>query len=311
MKSTIFRLGMFPIALLLVPSVMAEPTMTASTTTTTTSKEPSCTASLITTLCDYPEPFPGTAVASSGKQHCWGYCNVNPPCDFVIFAAGNPHTGTGTCWVYPGETFDQAKGTADGCSNPYLSVYSKPECEYNTPPSATVPGGGCAATASPSAVASACGYPPPDDDCFYSCRASTGAVHCLSLCAESDACAYAVFNPQGRNSPYTSGNCWIFADGEYDAAKAGTCGGEGPEQFVYKNVCPKPKLPSAVSSSSSPSATSGTDGGSATESDSLNPSATGQGDKAEAKDGGDRASSAPVAFSLSSLLAAVVLVVWL
>jgi len=300
MKTTPLRLGVSLIALLHIPSVIAEPTVTATTTTTTTtSEEPSCTASLITTLCDYPEPF--IAAASSGKAYCWDYCNENPPCDFVIFAAGNPYTGTGTCWVYPGETFDEAKGTTDGCSNPYLSVYGKPECKDDAP-SATVPGGGCAATASPSAVASVCGYPPPDD-CFDSCKASSGAVNCLSLCAESEACSYAVFNPLGTNSPYAPGNCWIFADGEYDAGKAGTCGSESPKQYVYNNVCPKP----STVSSSSPSATSGSDGGSATKSD--NASATGQGDKVEAKNN-NSAASAPVALSLSSLLA-VGLVIWL
>ena len=55
-----------------------------------------CEASLITTLCDYKDPLPGTSVASSGKKMCWEYCNENPPCSFVIFAAGNPYTGTGS-----------------------------------------------------------------------------------------------------------------------------------------------------------------------------------------------------------------------
>ncbi|KAM7189746.1 hypothetical protein V8F33_009885 [Rhypophila sp. PSN 637] len=307
MKTTTLRLGMSLIALLHITSVLAEPAATVTTTTATTaaSEEPSCTASLITTLCDYPEPF--IAAASSGKAHCWDYCNANPPCDFVIFAAGNPYTGTGTCWVYPGEAFDEARGTTDGCSNPYLSVYAKPECK----PSATVPGGGCAATASPSAVASVCGYLPPDDDCFKDCKASSGAVHCLSLCAESEACNYAVFNPQGPNlSPYGPGNCWIFKDGEYDAGKAGsTCGSEGPEQYVYNNVCPRPAAPTVSSSSSPSAATSGSEGGGSSATESDEPSATGQAGKVEAKDN-NSAGSAPVALSLGSLLA-VGLVIWL
>lgn len=282
------------IALLHVPGLLAEPTATVTTTasTTTTSEEPSCTASLITTLCDYSEPF--RAVASSGKGHCWDYCNENQPCDFVIFAAGNPYTGTGTCWVYPGESFDESKGTTEGCDNPYLSVYDKPVCEG---PSTTTPGA-CSATASPSAVASVCGYPAPED-CFNDCKASLGATHCLSLCAQSDSCNYAVFNPLGEtNSPYESGNCWIYADGEYDAEAAEACGSEGPEQYVYDNVCPKP----STVSTSTPSATTESDADSATgDADSS----SGNADFANG-DAEDDDSAAPASFivSLSSLMAA-------
>lgn len=288
MKATQLRFWGSLIALLHVPGlqVLAEPTGTATTTatTTTTSEEPSCTASLITTLCDYPEPF--RAVASSGKGHCWDYCNENQPCDFVIFLAGNPYTGTGTCWVYPGETYDASKGTTEGCDNPFLSVYSKPVCEG---PSTTTPGA-CAATASPSAVASVCGYPEPET-CFYDCKASTGASHCLSLCAESDECSYAVFNPRGEtNSPYEPGTCWIYPDGKYNPEEAETC--DTPEQYVYRNPCPKPPKPSTTTSSSSHSPTSS----------SADGSATGNADRSEAGDN-DSAASVSVALSLTTLMA--------
>lgn len=284
MKTTPLKFWASSIALLYIPGILAEPTTTATSTAsaTTTSEEPSCTASLITTLCDYSKPF--RAVASSGKGHCWDYCNDNQPCDFVIFLAGNPYTGTGTCWVYPGESFDESKGNTGGCDNPYLSVYDKPVCEG----SSTTTSGACTATASPSAVASVCGYPSPED-CFYTCKASSGAVDCLSQCAQSDSCNYVVFNPLGEtNSPYEPGNCWIYADGKYNAGDADTCGSEGPEQYVYDNVCPKP---SKVLSSSYSSATEMDDD-----------SATGDAVESKAKDDED-AASAHAAPSLTTLLA--------
>lgn len=285
MKMTPVTFWASSIALLYMPGTLAEPTPTATSTAsaTTTSKEPSCTASLITTLCDYSEPF--RAAASSGKGHCWDYCNDHQPCDFVIFAAGNPYTGSGTCWVYPGESFDESKGNTDGCDNPYLSVYDKPVCEG----SSTTTSGACTATASPSAVASVCGYPAPEN-CFNTCKASSGAVDCLSQCAQSDSCNYVVFNPLGEtNSPYEPGNCWIYTDGKYDARDADTCGSEGPEQYVYMNVCPKP---SKVLSSSYSFAT-----------ELDNDSATGDADKSMAKDD-ENAALAPAPLSLTALLAA-------
>ncbi|KFA55937.1 hypothetical protein S40293_08851 [Stachybotrys chartarum IBT 40293] len=226
-------------ALLLVPSVLAESTETSATFSTTTSTAPSCTASLITTLCEYTEPGPEFAVAIESRDSCLDYCNEHPPCDFVIFAAGNPYTGTGTCWVYPGETFDASAGNTD-CGNPYLSVYGKPVCT-GTPTATPV----CAATSTPSAITSVCGYPTPDD-CFTGCIASSGAVDCLKSCVEADSCSYVVFNPRNpSNSPYASGTCWVYPNGTYVAEAATSCS-EGPEQFVYTNPCP------GISSSSSP-----------------------------------------------------------
>lgn len=288
MRYTALQSGASLLALLSAPEVLAKPTATTTSTAsaTTTEEEPSCTASLITTLCDYADPFRAAAISS--VEHCWDYCNNNQPCDFVIFAAGNPYLGTGTCWVYPGETYDESKGTTEGCSNQYLSVYDKPSC-----PSTPTSSGACEATASPSAVAEICGYPPPKE-CFYDCKASSGAPHCLSLCAEADSCNYAVYNPLGEtNSPYEPGNCWIFADGEYNEEDAETCGSEGPEQYVYKNVCPKPK-PSKASSSAQSSAT-----------DADDESATAQADRSEAGDNEDDedAASVPAALSLTTFVA--------
>ncbi|KAH7392301.1 hypothetical protein DE146DRAFT_662180 [Phaeosphaeria sp. MPI-PUGE-AT-0046c] len=215
-----------------------------------------CTASLITTLCEYKAPELGTAVASSGYKHCWEYCNAHQPCDFVIFVKGNPYTGTGTCWLYPGEKFDKSLGK-EGCD--YLSVYDKPVCAANP---ATPTSGGCAATASPSAVATICDYPTPDDNCWSTCAASSGASNCLDLCAKSDQCNYAVFNPRTESlSPYSSGTCWMYPNGTYDASKAGKCAGK-PEQYVYENPCPKAGSKAAASGSVSGSASlpSGTGG---------------------------------------------------
>ncbi|KAJ5674505.1 uncharacterized protein N7477_004439 [Penicillium maclennaniae] len=244
---------------LLVPhalAVLAESTATSATSTTSTAAAPSCTASLITSLCDYPEPGSDFAVASDGKAFCWDYCNANPPCNFVIFLAGNPYTGTGTCWLYPGETFDASKGSSD-CGNPTLSVYSKPVCAGG---SATTTTGACAATATPSAIASVCGYPAPED-CFDDCYASSDASNCLSLCAKADSCSYAVFNPRNPdNSPYASGTCWVYPNGTYNADSATACSG-APEQYVYNNVCPKPSTSSsALSSATASSSATGTAG---------------------------------------------------
>jgi hypothetical protein len=236
-------------------------TPTSEAATTTTSVAPSCTASLITTLCDYKDPGPEFAVAEDSRESCWAYCNKNQPCDFVIFAdSGNPYNDYGTCWLYPGETFDESAGDSSSCGNPYIFVYSKPECAG---PSSTPTSGACAATASPSAIASVCGYPTPPDDCWSTCTASGGATDCLSQCAEADSCNYAVFNPHNPSgSPYADGTCWMYPNGTYDAGAAGTCSGK-PEQFVYTNPCPKPSPPpssSSSSSSASPSATGSTNG---------------------------------------------------
>jgi hypothetical protein len=239
-----------------VPRALAaqtETTATSTISTTSTAAAPSCTASLITKLCSYQEPSPETAVAASSKTTCWDYCNAHAPCDFVIFVAGNPNTGTGTCWLYPGESFDVSKGGSD-CANPWLSVYSQPVCAGG---SATTTSGACAATATPSAIASVCGYPTPGD-CFDSCTASSGASDCLSQCAKADSCSYVVFNPHdGSNSPYASGSCWMYPEGKFDAGSATACDG-APEQFVYNNVCPKPSPSSSSVSSSTTERASGT-----------------------------------------------------
>lgn len=224
-----------------------EPTSAVQWYPTPTPEVSNCTASLITTLCDYKEPGSAFAVASSGKAHCWEYCNSHQPCNFVIFAAGNPYTGTGTCWLYPDEQFDKSAGK-EGCD--YLSVYDKPTCAEPTPTS-----GACTATASPSAIASICDYPTPDDNCWSSCTASGGATDCLSQCAESASCSYVVFNPRNEDlSPFSSGTCWMYPNGTYDATKAGSCSGK-PEQFVYENPCPKP-APSSTPSGSAPASAS-------------------------------------------------------
>lgn len=218
-----------------------EPTSIIQWYPTPTPEVSNCTANLITKLCDYKKPGSAFAVASSGKAHCWEYCNSHQPCNFVIFAAGNPYTGSGSCWVYPDEQFDKSAGQ-EGCD--YLSVYDKPRCAEPTPTS-----GACKATASPSAVASICDYPTPDDDCWSTCTASGGATDCLSQCAQSDSCSYVVFNPRNEAlSPFSSGTCWMFPNGTYDASKAGTCDGK-PEQYVYQNPCPKPASPSTSSGS--------------------------------------------------------------
>ncbi|KAF3057520.1 hypothetical protein CFAM422_012414 [Trichoderma lentiforme] len=236
------------VALLRVVPVLAATTPSP----TSTSSAPTCTASLIASLCNYPEPGPDFAVAEDSRASCWNYCNAHPPCSFVIFAEGNPYTGTGTCWLYPGESYDASAGSSNCAdSKPYLFVYSQPVCKggKGSPTSDS-----CAATATPSAIASVCGYPTPDDDCFSSCSASYGATDCLSQCAKADSCSYVVFNPHNDdNSPYAPGSCWMYPNGTYDASAASTCKG-APEQYVYKNPCPKP----SHSSSSAPAKSTGT-----------------------------------------------------
>ncbi|KAJ5769901.1 uncharacterized protein N7511_001952 [Penicillium nucicola] len=224
---------------LLVPRAIAA-------TPTTTTATPSCTASVITSLCSYPEPTE-FAVAIDSRASCWDYCNAHPPCSFEIFVPGNPTLGDGTCWLYPGQTFDASKGSSN-CSDPYLTVYAEPVCAGS---SATTTSGACAATRTPSAIASVCGYPAPED-CFDDCIASTGPSNCLSECASADACSYAVFNPADTSSPYGAGNCWVFPNGTYNAASATTCTG-APKQYVYKNPCPKSS--SSSSATGRPSAT--------------------------------------------------------
>ncbi|KAJ5372264.1 hypothetical protein N7517_004270 [Penicillium concentricum] len=259
------KIAPFWVSVALVPRALAVLTesIATSATLTSTAAASSCTSSLIASLCSYPEPGPEFAVATDSRASCWDYCNAHPPCNFVIFAAGNPHTGVGTCWLYPGKTFDASKGSSD-CANPYLSAYSQPEC---TGGSATTTAGACAATATPSAIASVCEYPTPDD-CFSDCTASTDVSNCLSQCAKADSCSYVVFNPKNpSNSPYASGSCWMYANGTFNAESATACSG-APEQFVYNNLCPKPSPSSSHSSStterSSGTGTAGTTPGSTT-----------------------------------------------
>ncbi|KAJ5352352.1 hypothetical protein N7452_001326 [Penicillium brevicompactum] len=235
---------------LLAPRALAVLTgsTTISATSTATTAAPTCTASLTTTLCDYPST--DFSVAIESRASCWDYCNDHQPCNFVIFNPGNPYLGTGTCWLYPGETFDKSQASSD-CSDPYLEVYDKPTCSGGA--TTTTTSGGCTATATPSAVASVCGYPAPED-CFYDCYASSGAPNCLSICAKADACSYVVFKPgQDSYSPYAPGTCWVYPNGTYDDQSTTTCSGK-PEQYVYENLCPKP---SSSSSSSSSSTTTG------------------------------------------------------
>ncbi|KAJ5726134.1 uncharacterized protein N7483_007491 [Penicillium malachiteum] len=249
MKTTLFWASVA----LFVPralAISATSTTSAATTGTSTTSTATCTASLITTLCDYPEPDEGTAVASSGRANCWDYCNANPPCSFVIFVPGNPTLGTGTCWLYPGESYNSTEASTD-CSDPYLEVYDEPTCSGG---SATTTSGGCAATATPSAIAEVCDYPEPADCDTINCVASTGAVNCLSLCTEADSCSYALFYADNEDkSQYLDGSCWIYPSGTYDASSASTCNGTA-EQYVYDNPCPKP----IVSSTSSTGTATGT-----------------------------------------------------
>ncbi|KAF3395739.1 hypothetical protein F1880_007296 [Penicillium rolfsii] len=242
---------------LFIPRAIAV-SATSTTSTTSTAAAPTCTASLIASLCSYENP--GAAVAIESRAACWDYCNDHPPCNFVIFNAGNPTLGTGTCWLYPGGTYDPSKGSSsctnsNGDASGDLSVYSKPVCSGG---SATTTAGGCAATETPTAIASVCGYPQPDDNCFYDCTASDSAANCLSQCAKADSCSYVVFNSHDSNpSPYTSGTCWMYPNGTFNAQSATTCSG-APDQFVYKNECPKPSTSSSSSHSSAATGSTGT-----------------------------------------------------
>lgn len=236
-------------------------TAVAQATTTTAAARPSCTATLISSFCTYPEPGPEFAIAADGAESCWQYCNANQPCDFVIFAGANPTTNTGTCWVYPGQQFD-ADASTNTCGSPHLDAYSKPVC---VPPNDATPSStavaACAATASPSAIAEVCGYPAPGD-CFEGCTASTGASDCLSQCASAADCAYVVFNARNpSNSAFASGTCWMYTSGSYDAGLVAAC--DGTQQFVYENKCPKPSpapASSAVSGTASGIASSAVTG---------------------------------------------------
>lgn len=298
--------ALFSLRALAVPT---ESVAISATSTTSTATAPSCTSSLIASLCSYPEPGPEFAVAIDSRASCWDYCNAHPPCNFVIFAAGNPTTGTGTCWLYPGENYEATEGSSD-CANPSLSVYSQPVCAGG---SATTTAGACTATATPSAIASVCGYPTPSD-CFDDCTASAGASDCLSQCAKADSCSYVVFNPGNPdNSPYASGSCWIYPNGTFDAGSVTACSGD-PTQFVYSNSCPKPS-PSSSSVSSSvtehPSGTAtaaGTPG--STTSAATGSNATGSaGTSMEATTGSKN--SAPAAISFTNPFAvAVAIFIW-
>lgn len=295
---------------LLVPRALAESIAISATSTTSTAAAPSCTSTIITSLCSYPEPGPDFAVASDSRAFCWDYCNANPPCSFVIFNPGNPTLGTGTCWVYPGETFDASKGSSS-CGNPYLSVYSQPVCAGG---SATTTAGACAATATPSAIASVCGYPAPPDDCWDTCSASSGATNCLSQCAEADSCSYAVFNPHNPdNSPYASGTCWMYPNGTYNAGSVTACSG-APEQFVYNNPCPKPSSSSSSLSSSATEQSSGTGTASTTSGSTTSAATSSNGTETAGNTTSSTTSSknsAPASLSLTNPLAlAVAILVW-
>ncbi|KAJ5921328.1 hypothetical protein N7466_009654 [Penicillium verhagenii] len=251
---------------LLIPQALALAASATTSTATSTTAAATCTASLITTLCSYPEPADGTAVASDGSAFCWDYCNANPPCSFVIFRLGDPDNGDGTCWLYPGDTFDASEGTTD-CDDPILSVYDEPVCSTaTTTATATTSTYSCAATETPSAIASVCGYPEPAD-CDSNCYASSGASNCMSICAKADACSYTVFNTHNEDySPYGDGTCWVYPSGTYDAANATTCT-DNVYQYVYDNECPKPSTSS--SSSSSATGTAGATSGSTTSTNIL------------------------------------------
>lgn len=127
-------------------------------------------------------------------------------------------------------------------------------------------------------MAEVCGYPAPGD-CFDNCYASSGASQCLSLCAKADACEYAVFNPHNpSNSPYGSGTCWVYGEGKFESGKAGTCAG-AVEQYVYNNVCPKPKVSSTSAAVKATGTGTGgsTGGGSGSGSGNGNGSGSGSG----------------------------------
>ncbi|KAJ6044948.1 uncharacterized protein N7446_003146 [Penicillium canescens] len=297
---------------LLVPralAVLTESIAISATFTTSTAAAPSCTSSPIASLCSYPEPGPNFAVAIDSRASCWDYCNAHSPCNFVIFSAGNPNTGTGTCWLYPGETFDESKGSSD-CTNPSLSVYSQPVCAGGR---ATTTAGACAATATPSAIASVCGYPTPGD-CFNGCTASTGVSNCLSQCAKADSCSYVVFNPDNpSNSPYASGSCWIYPNGTFNAGSVTACSGS-PEQFVYNNLCPKPSPSSSSLSSSTTERSSGTGTAGTTPGSTTSAATSSNGTETAGNTTGSTTSSknsAPTSLSLTNPLAiGVAILIW-
>ncbi|PCH02531.1 Hypothetical protein PENO1_035140 [Penicillium occitanis (nom. inval.)] len=290
-------------------AVPTESVAISATSTTSTATAPSCTSSLIASLCSYPEPGPEFAVAIDSRASCWDYCTAHPPCNFVIFSAGNPITGTGTCWLYPGENYEATEGSSN-CANPSLSVYSQPMCAGG---SATAAAGACAATATPSAIASVCGYPAPSD-CFDDCIASAGASDCLSQCAKAESCSYVVFNPENPgNSPYTSGSCWIYPNGTFSAGSVTDCSGD-PKQFVYNNSCPKPSpsssyVPSSVTERPSGTTTAAGTPGSTT-STATSSNGTGTADTSIEATAGSK-NSAPAAISFTNPLAvAVAIFIW-
>ncbi|KAJ5711091.1 hypothetical protein N7488_005247 [Penicillium malachiteum] len=296
MKTTLFWASVA----LFVPralAVSATSTTSAASTSTSTTSTATCTASLAATLCDYPEPEEGTAVASSGTEFCWDYCYENPPCSFVIFVPGNPTLGTGTCWVYPGESYNSSAASTN-CTDPYLEVYDDVECSGGS--ATTTTSSGCAATATPSAVAEVCGYPAPADCDSVGCVSSTGAVNCLSECVEADACSYAVFNPDNSDdSEYGAGTCWLYPSGTFNSDSATTCNGT-TEQYVFDNPCPKP------SSSSTSSTVTGTATGTAAS--GATGTATGT---AGASTSTSTKNSAPTSMPLSNSLAiAVAMLIW-
>lgn len=227
----------------------------APATTTAAGPAPSCTANLITTLCDYPEPELDFAVAAD-RASCWAYCVEHTDCQFVVFSEGNPYTGSGTCWLYPGQSFDASKGKDGGsCSHPWAFVYDTPKCSGLPPSYAdSVPSQCSAAVAKPSPIAEVCGYPAPPGNCFYDCAAVENASQCLSLCAKKDSCNYAVFNAQSDSkSPYRMGNCWMYTEGSFDSKAGKACSGK-TEQYVYKNTCPRPPPTSTLASLASSTA---------------------------------------------------------
>ncbi|KAK6334143.1 hypothetical protein TWF696_002645 [Orbilia brochopaga] len=93
---------------------------------------PSYTAKVIDSICDYPGPESGTAMATDGPQLCWDACLKRPFCNFVIFFKGNPSapgiSGPGTCWMYPSKKYAPEKATKCNGSNPFLFVFDKPVC---------------------------------------------------------------------------------------------------------------------------------------------------------------------------------------
>ncbi len=235
------------IALLRVLAVLAQTTSTFAASGTTSSAAPSCTAPSSPVSAAIRHQVPNSPSPAMVEPSAGTIAMPIPPATLSSSPLATPYTGTGTCWLYPGESFDASAGSSD-CANPSLSVYSQPVCSGNGAPTTS---GACAATATPSAVASVCGYPTPGD-CFSTCSASGSASDCLSQCVKADSCSYVVFNPHNpSNSPYASGSCWMYPNGTYDAGAATACSGQ-PEQFVYENLCPKPSPSSSSASSVTP-----------------------------------------------------------